>query len=150
MVGRMHQCDKVTRCVSVLYLQPIIDTNLYASLALLWERYSGSPEVFNTQSRTAESLAWPLRPELVESTYMLYRATKDDTYLSFGERVIYDIANRTKVSCGLSALENVETGDPEDRMHSFVLAETLPVSVPYYYMSKWVLMQNEVPVPALR
>lgn len=94
----------------------------------MWERYSGSPEIFNTQSRVAESLAWPLRPELVESTYMLYRATKDDSYLSFGERVIYDIANRTKVPCGLAAIENVENGAQQDRMHSFVLAETLPVS----------------------
>lgn len=59
---------------------------------------------------------------------MLYRATKDDAYLSFGERVIYDIANRTKVPCGLAALENVETGALQDRMHSFVIAETLPVS----------------------
>jgi hypothetical protein len=97
------------------------------SFALLWERYSGSPEVFNTQARRAESLPWPLRPELVESTYMLYRATKDDSYLSFGERVVYDIANRTRVGCGLAALENVEMGQQQDRMHSFVVAETLPV-----------------------
>lgn len=59
---------------------------------------------------------------------MLYRATKDDTYLSFGERVIYDISNRTKVACGLAAIENVANGSQQDRMHSFVVSETLPVS----------------------
>ena len=96
---------------------------------MLWERFSGSPEVFNTFSRRAEVLAWPLRPELVESTLFLYRATKDTSYLEFGEKVVHDISNRTRVSCGLAALENVVTGAHQDRMHSFVISETLPVRV---------------------
>lgn len=95
--------------------------------ALLWERFSGSPEVFNTQTRRADSLPWPLRPELVESTLFLYRATKDSSYLRFGERVVHDIANRTKVPCGLAALQSVGTGEQQDRMHSFAVSETLPV-----------------------
>ena len=94
---------------------------------MLWEHYSASPEVFNTQARRAESFPWPLRPELVESTLFLYRATKEDSYLRFGERVIHDISNRTRVECGLAALENVIDGKQQDRMHSFVIAETLPV-----------------------
>lgn len=98
---------------------------------MLWERFSGSPEVFNTFARRGEVLAWPLRPELVESTLFLYRATKDNSYLEFGERVIHDISNRTRAPCGLAALENVNTGAQQDRMHSFMLAETLPVrSIP--------------------
>lgn len=97
--------------------------------AYLWERFSGSPEIFNTQARRAESLPWPLRPELIESTLFLFRATKDPSYLRFGERVIHDINNRTRVPCGLAALENVVTGQQQDRMHSFSVAETLPVSM---------------------
>lgn len=97
---------------------------------MMWERYSGSPEVFNTQSRRAEVQPWPLRPEVIESTLFLYRATRDPSLLRFGERVIQDINNRTRVDCGLAALESVTTGKHQDRMHSFVVAETLPVRTP--------------------
>lgn len=39
--------------------------------------------------------------------------------------MIFDLANRTRVACGLAALQNVLTGSHTDRMHSFVLSETL-------------------------
>lgn len=123
---------------------------------MLWERFSGSPEVFNTQARRAEGLAWPLRPELMESTLFLYQATKDDSYLRFGERVILDVVNRTKVPCGLAALENVETGEQQNRMHSFVVSETLPVRTKVTYPNQaisakplqylYLLFDNDNPV----
>lgn len=36
-----------------------------------------------------------------------------------------DIVNRTRVECGLAGIQDVETGELEDRMHSFALSETL-------------------------
>ena len=105
--------------------------------AMLWLKYSASPEVFNTQTRQAEVRAWPLRPELVESTLFLYQATKHHSYLELGERIILDIVNRTKVDCGLAALANIQTGEQENRMHSFVLAETLPVSTPTHLLRRY-------------
>ena len=120
---------------------------------MLWQKYSASPEVFNTQTRQAEVKAWPLRPELVESTLFLYQATKHHSYLDLGERIILDIVNRTKVDCGLAALANVQTGERENRMHSFVLAETLPVSTPTHLLRRHLplmLMFTVVSVPPLR
>lgn len=46
-------------------------------------------------------------------------------YLRFAERAVRDIISRTRVGCGLAGIENVETGELEDRMHSFALGETL-------------------------
>lgn len=39
--------------------------------------------------------------------------------------VLADLIARSKVSCGLATLANVETGELDDRMESFVLSETL-------------------------
>lgn len=36
-----------------------------------------------------------------------------------------DIVNRTRVDCGLAGILDLETGELEDRMHSFALSETL-------------------------
>ncbi|GAA96680.1 glycoside hydrolase family 47 protein [Mixia osmundae IAM 14324] len=93
--------------------------------ANIWARYSGLPETFSIQNREAVSAGYPLRPEFIESTLYLYRATGDPYYLFVGERFIEDFVNRTRVDCGLASLKNVKTGGHDDRMHSFVLSETL-------------------------
>jgi ER degradation enhancer, mannosidase alpha-like 1 len=38
-----------------------------------------------------------LRPEFIESTYFLYRTTKDPFYLAVGEQILVDLLNYTKV-----------------------------------------------------
>ncbi|KAL5640918.1 hypothetical protein ACGC1H_001409 [Rhizoctonia solani] len=91
----------------------------------LWRRYSGIPETFNIATRQGVTLGYPLRPEFIESTYFLYRATQDSFYLDVGERVLLDLIRRTKVECGLATLSNVQSGEHEDRMESFALSETL-------------------------
>ncbi|KAJ1311042.1 hypothetical protein OPQ81_009547 [Rhizoctonia solani] len=91
----------------------------------LWRRYSGIPETFNIAARQGVTLGYPLRPEFIESTYFLYRATQDSFYLDVGERILLDLIRRTKLECGLSTLSNVQTGEHEDRMESFALSETL-------------------------
>ncbi|KAH7344593.1 alpha-mannosidase [Rhizoctonia solani] len=91
----------------------------------LWRRYSGIPETFNIATRQGVTLGYPLRPEFIESTYFLYRATQDPFYLDVGERVLLDLIRRAKVDCGLSTLTNVQSGEHEDRMESFALSETL-------------------------
>ncbi|KGR22015.1 hypothetical protein MEK_01825 [Candida albicans 12C] len=71
-------------------------------------------------------LEWyPLRPEFIESTYYLYRATKDPMYLQIGERVLNLLGDRYKAPCGLSGLQDVRTAERQDRMESFVVGETL-------------------------
>ncbi|SSD60731.1 uncharacterized protein SCODWIG_02492 [Saccharomycodes ludwigii] len=72
------------------------------------------------------ALEWyPLRPELVESTYFLYRATKDPIYLNIGVEILESLKTRFKCECGLCGLQDIVTGERQDRMESFVLGETL-------------------------
>ncbi|TGZ61898.1 hypothetical protein CRM22_007738 [Opisthorchis felineus] len=65
-----------------------------------------------------------MRPEFIESTYLLYRATNDPYYLKVGARVVDDLQNYTRVPCGYAAVEDVRTMNLSDRFDSFVLAET--------------------------
>lgn len=71
-------------------------------------------------------LEWyPLRPEFVESTYFLYRATRDPFYLNIGYQILNDLQNKFKAKCGFAGIQNIETGEKQDRMETFVISETL-------------------------
>ncbi|KAI7898486.1 glycoside hydrolase [Cokeromyces recurvatus] len=91
----------------------------------LWKKYHALPERFNFYQRTVDVGFYPLRPEFVESTYYLYRATHDPFYLEIGEMIVKDLNNRTRLPCGFATIGDVTTGRLEDRMESFMLSETL-------------------------
>ncbi|KAJ7667940.1 alpha mannosidase-like protein [Mycena polygramma] len=91
----------------------------------LWRKHSGLPEVYDTNFKQATSHQYPLRPEFIESTWYLYRATGDPFYLDVGERVLFDITTRSRVACGLTGIKDLRTNARDDRMESFALSETL-------------------------
>ncbi|CCK72873.1 alpha-1,2-mannosidase MNL1 KNAG_0M00200 [Huiozyma naganishii CBS 8797] len=101
----------------------------------LWNNYGGIPERWTFQSGISGltmgpemclPLEWyPLRPEFIESTYFLYRATKDPFYLNIGYKILHDFQTRFKQRCGFSGLQNIATGEMQDRMETFVIGETL-------------------------
>lgn len=92
----------------------------------LWTRYGALPERWSVRDRQIDSGIgwWPGRPEFIESTYHLYRATNDPWYLHVGEMVLSDIDRLCRTRCGWSGLQNVDTGEKADRMQSFFLGET--------------------------
>ncbi|RAL08667.1 glycoside hydrolase family 47 protein [Aspergillus homomorphus CBS 101889] len=92
----------------------------------IWTRFSGLPERWNVATGNIEqNLAWyGGRPEFVESTYYLYRATKDPWYLHVGEMVLRDLKRRCWTKCGWAGIQDVRNGELNDRMESFFLGET--------------------------
>ena len=64
------------------------------------------------------------RPEMIESSYMLYTATKDEKYLSFAKEFLVNVQS-TRAPCGYSGYSDVLLKTIDDRMDSFVIAETL-------------------------
>ena len=87
------------------------------------QRHGGFlPEAFTTDFRVHWGQS-PLRPEFIESTYFLYKATGDEHYLEVGKAVLNSIEVMARVPCGYAAIKDVRTGRHEDRMDSFVLAE---------------------------
>ncbi|MCJ1248850.1 alpha mannosidase-like protein [Trapelia coarctata] len=92
----------------------------------LWSRYSAIPERWSTATGSIEGGLgwWGGRPEFIESTYHLYRATKDPWYLHVGEMTLRDIKRRCWTKCGWSGVQDVRSGERNDRMESFFLGET--------------------------
>ena len=112
----------------LLALAGEIDEAIEANLVYtaLWTRYSAIPERWSVRENNVEGGLgwWPGRPEFVESTYYIYRATKDPWYLHVGEMVLKDIRWRCFTPCGWAGLQDVRTGEKVDRMESFFLGET--------------------------
>ena len=92
----------------------------------LWTRYAALPERWSVRENTVDQGLgwWPGRPEFIESTYYIYRATQDPWYLHVGEMVLKDIERRCRAPCGWAGLQDVRTGELSDRMESFFLGET--------------------------
>jgi hypothetical protein len=111
-------------------VEEAVTTNLLYTA--LWTRYSALPERWSVRDGGVEQGLswWPLRPELAESNYYLYRATRDPWYLYVGEMLLKDIQRRCWAKCGWSGLQDVRTGQQSDRMESFFLGET----VKYLYL----------------
>ncbi|KAL8797925.1 MAG: hypothetical protein Q9182_007108 [Xanthomendoza sp. 2 TL-2023] len=81
-----------------------------------------------------------LRPEAVESVFIMYRVTGDDYWREKGWKMFTSIQNATRAEFGASAISDVmsATPYPVDEMESFWLAETLKYlyllfSQPNYY-----------------
>ncbi|XP_053623709.1 ER degradation-enhancing alpha-mannosidase-like protein 3 [Plodia interpunctella] len=108
-------------------VQPAVET--HEMLYQVMQRHTFIPEAFTSDFQ----VHWghhPLRPEFLESTYFLHRATGDDHYLHVGRAVLKALQQHARVPCGYAAVNDVRTRLHEDRMDSFVLAETFK----YLYM----------------
>ena len=90
----------------------------------MWKHAGIEPEVFDYRAKQIKSPGYPLRPEIVESTYYLYHYTKDEKYLRMGERMWRDFVKHCRTDEGYAALKNVTTKEKSDSMQSFLFAET--------------------------
>jgi len=83
-----------------------------------------------------------LRPETVESFFVLYHLTGDPIYREWGWEVFQAIERYCKTEAGYGKLKNVRSfHSPEDSMESFFMAETLK----YLYL----LFDPETPIDLL-
>uniref|UniRef100_A0A8C7VF87 ER degradation enhancer, mannosidase alpha-like 1 n=1 Tax=Oncorhynchus mykiss TaxID=8022 RepID=A0A8C7VF87_ONCMY len=90
----------------------------------IWKRFGALSERCNWQLQAPDVLFYPLRPELVESTYLLYQATKHPLYLHVGLDILESLEKKDKVWCGYATLHHMVDKSKEDRMESFFLSET--------------------------
>ncbi|XP_074871207.1 ER degradation-enhancing alpha-mannosidase-like protein 3 isoform X3 [Carettochelys insculpta] len=101
-------------------LKPAIET--HEMLYQVTKQHKFLPEAF-TSDFTVYWAQHPLRPEFAESTYFLYKATRDPYYLQVGKSIVESLNAYARVACGFAAVQDVRTGRHEDRMDSFFLAE---------------------------
>src|SRR5215208_3435234 len=103
---------------------------LHDSAFRMWNHAGIEPEEFDYRARKITSPGYHLRPEIVESTYYLYRYTKNPKYMLMGEKLWRDFVKHCRTEDGYAALKNVETKEKSDSMQSFLFAETFK----YFYL----------------
>ena len=103
---------------------------LQASSFDMWNVHGIEPEAFDYRTRTVTVASYPLRPEIIESTWYLHRLTGDNEYRVMGRQLFEDFVEHTRSEAGYAALQSVVTKQQADDMESFVLAETFK----YFYL----------------
>jgi mannosidase alpha-like ER degradation enhancer 2 len=106
-------------------IDPAIRT--HAAFFSVWKKYGFTPEGFNLATLGVQhgQKSYPLRPELMESTYWLYKATRDPRYLDAGRDMVASLQYAAKCTCGYCHISDVQFHKQEDHMESFFLAETV-------------------------
>lgn len=103
-------------------LKPAVQT--HEMLYQVMKMHTFIPEAF-TYDFQIHWGQYHLRPEFIESTYFLYKATGDHYYLQVGKKVLKTLQKHAKVACGFAAVNDIRTGKHEDRMDSYLLSETI-------------------------
>jgi mannosidase alpha-like ER degradation enhancer 2 len=110
---------------------------LQKSSMKMWELHGIEPEEINYKTMEVTYPGYPLRPEIVESTYYLYHyaSGKADRvgggmYLRMGEQLFRDFVRHCRTDEGYAALQSVVTKEKSDSMQSFLFAETFK----YFYL----------------
>lgn len=105
----------------------------------MWMKHGIEPEEINYQTMEVVSAGYPLRPEIVESTYYLYhyagtrvsRAQLDAKhYQQMGVIMWKDFVKHCRTDDGYATLKSVVTKEKSDSMQSFLFAETFK----YFYL----------------
>jgi ER degradation enhancer, mannosidase alpha-like 2 len=98
---------------------------LQDSCLKMWNLHGIEPEVLNYRTMAVVSPAYPLRPEIIESAWYLYRLTKDPRYVEMGRTFFEGIRAHCRTEAGDTVLKSVVTREKGDLMPSYFLAETL-------------------------
>ena len=96
----------------------------------MWQKNDIEPEEINYQTMEVTSPGYPLRPEIIESTYYLYHFTRNAKYRRIGETMWRDFVKYCRTDEGYAALKSVVTKEQTDSMQSFLFAETFK----YFYL----------------
>jgi mannosidase alpha-like ER degradation enhancer 2 len=92
---------------------------------LMWNLAGIEPDQLDYSTMKITGPAYPLRPEIVESTYYLYHYTHDAKYLAMGKTYFDALQKYCRTGDGYTTLSDVRTRQQSDSMPSYFFAETL-------------------------
>jgi mannosidase alpha-like ER degradation enhancer 2 len=98
---------------------------LMESVHSMWTTFGVEPEQMDYTTMQVLSGGYPLRPEALESAYVLYTLTEDPGYRTMGWDIFQRIVRWCRTESGYAHLADVRTKEQADAMESFFLAETL-------------------------
>lgn len=91
----------------------------------MWTLHGIEPEVLNYRTMQVVHPGYPLRPEIMESAFVLHRKTRDPRYLEMGQAFFEGLVAHCRTDAGYTVLKDVVTKEKGDLMPSYFLAETL-------------------------
>ena len=91
----------------------------------MWNTYGVEPDEIDYTTMKATDAAYPLRPEIIESTYYLYHFTGRPKYLDMGRVYLGGLKKYCRTRAGYAALSDVTRKTQADEMPSYFFAETL-------------------------
>src|SRR5690606_17905265 len=89
---------------------------LQASSFDMWNLHGIEPEAFDYRTRAVTVASYPLRPEIIESTWYLHRLTGDNQYRVMGRSIFEDFVRHARTEAGYAALQSVITKQQADDM----------------------------------
>jgi len=98
---------------------------LQATYFEMWTKLGALPESIDYDEMRILWDPFYLRPEIIESAFYLYRATKDERYIRMGERFLCDLTQRCRSKEAFHALSSVTLNLTEDQLESFFFSETM-------------------------
>ncbi|KIK99359.1 glycoside hydrolase family 47 protein [Paxillus rubicundulus Ve08.2h10] len=117
--------------------------------------HESTPTKTHPRDYRVKSPVYLLRPEAVESFYLLWRTTGDERWRDRGWEVFRAIDNHTRTTYGFASIRNVDTVPTikRDEMPSYFLAETLKylyllfVDQELIPLDRWVFNTEAHPLP---
>ena len=103
---------------------------LQTSSFKMWKKHGIEPEEMNYRTMQVGDAGYPLRPEIVESTYYLHQLTRAPEYLRMGRQLFDDFVRHCRTDEAYASLKSVVTKEKADSMESFLFAETFK----YFYL----------------
>jgi ER degradation enhancer, mannosidase alpha-like 2 len=91
----------------------------------MWTLYGIEPDTLDYIRLATPDPGYPLRPEIIESTYYLHHLTGDPIYLHMGQDYLDSLIRWCRTPVAYAALTDVRTKQQKDEMESFFFAETL-------------------------
>ena len=91
----------------------------------MWTLNGIEPERLDYSNMKIVSAGYPLRPEIIESTYYLYHYTHDPKYLAMGVNYFNALVTFCRTDEAYAALDDVRTKAKADSMESFFFAEVM-------------------------
>jgi ER degradation enhancer, mannosidase alpha-like 2 len=98
---------------------------LQRSSFLMWTLHGIEPDTLDYIRLATPDPGYPLRPEIIESTYYLHHLTGDPIYLHMGQDYFDSLVRWCRTPVAYAALTDVRTKQQKDEMESFFFAETL-------------------------
>jgi predicted alpha-1,2-mannosidase len=100
-------------------------SRLMDSVYRMWTTFDVEPEQMDYSTMEVVSPGYPLRPEALESAYILHRLSGGESFKPMGWDIFQRIVRWCRNEVGYAHLEDVRTKEQADGMESFFLAETL-------------------------